>query len=321
VQLGTLRVAFRSNENEFAELRYFPPSAHLPPGTPVHYTVNCCNLNLDGPWLMDAIQAAQDKSYRGKRFAAGYYLTDHFGPPAHLVTQGTQIWLFARDFRPIIWPFVVKYLLTLHSIDQQMLHLKAAAIRLGNAATVLVGRGGSGKTVLLTQLCRSAAANFLANTHLLISDRTVIPVASTVRVRNDGIFGRIIRDRNLPPAVKKGEFLADPVTDLGWQSGTACPIRNICLLDYRAPDRRAIRELDRSVLLDYMENFSLALNIYGLREDVLDYLDGNVLSFSMQWTHMRDRLRRLVDECRCYYISCDATNANNLNVIRKLLDS
>jgi hypothetical protein len=319
ITLGSVHVAVRSNESPFAELQYFPASIRLPQTAPVHFTVNCCNLNVDGPWPLQDIRDAQDKTYRAGRFAAGYYLTDHFGPPAYLITQGTDLWIFASDFGSILWPFVVKYLLTAYSIDQQMLHLKAAAVSFGDSVTLLVGRGGTGKTVLLTQLCQKDCAQFLANTHVLVHDNTVVPIPSAMRVRNDVLFGPIIAARGLPAAIKSGEFLADPFMDLGWKIGTAGRARNICLLDYRAREKPVIREVEKEILFDYMENFSLALNIYGLREDVLDYLDSDVLRFSTEWSNMKNRLRRLVEQCCCYYISCDATDPQNLQAIHQKL--
>jgi hypothetical protein len=320
VSLGPLHMTIRSNEKPFTELHYFPEGMRLPQDAPTQYTVNCCNLNVDGPWPLQKIRNAQDKTYRAGRFSGGYYLTDHFGPPAYLITEGTQLWIFAPRFEPILWPFVVKLLLTTYSIDRQMLHLKAAAVSMATTATLLVGRGGTGKTVLLTRLCQEGGAQFLSNTHVLVQDEAVMPIPSAMRVRNDRLFAPLIAARGLPRAIKTDEFLADPFADLGWKIGTTAPLRNICLLDYRGRDRQVIREMDRNILFDYMETFSLALNIYGLREDVLDYLGGDVTQFSAEWSQMKTRLRALVDRCRCFYIRCDATDSDNLRTIRRLLD-
>src|SRR5262249_3008156 len=71
VRLGPLHIGIRSNENPFAELHYFPTSVRLPPGAPIHYRINCCNIGIDGPWPLQDIREARDKSYRGGRFAAG----------------------------------------------------------------------------------------------------------------------------------------------------------------------------------------------------------------------------------------------------------
>jgi hypothetical protein len=321
VQLGPLRVAIRSNEKPFTELQYFPARTRLARQESVNSTVNCCNLNIDGPWPLEALQSARDKTYRGGRFAAGYYLTDHFGPPAYLVTTGTDLWIFAPRFDAILWPFVVKLLLTTYSIDRRILHLKAAAVSFGNDVTLLVGRGGTGKTVLLTRLCQSGGAQFLANTHVLVAGETVMPVSSAMRVRNDSLFGPLIAARALPPAFKVGEFLVDPLNDLGWEIGSASRIRNICLLNYQGPAQRVIRSLEKNILFDYVENFSLALNIYGLREDMFDYLGADANRFSSEWSDMKSSLRDLVDRCNGYYISCDVTESRNLDAVRELLAS
>lgn len=319
VRLGSLNVAFHSNEASFSELHYFPRSVHLQRDAPVDYIVNCCNISIDGPWPIEAIQSATDRTYRGGRFASGYYLTDHFGLPAHLVTRGRELWIYAQEFKQILWPFVVKYLLTVHSIEVGSLHLKAAAVELNGAATLLVGRGGTGKTVMLTQMCIAGGARFLANTHILVRGTTLTPVLSAMRIRNDRVFGPLIVARGLPPAVKNGDYLADPCTDLGWSVGSARQVQNILLLDYQGPTRRMIKEVQREILYDYMENFSLAVNIYGLREDVLDYLQADVEQFSVEWSLMKSRLRELVDRCRCYHVSCDATDPHNLQSICSLL--
>jgi hypothetical protein len=320
VSLGTLRLAIRSNEEQFSELRYFPEGVTLPDDSPVHYSVNCCNLNVDGPWPLDALSRARDRTYRGGRFAGGYYLTDHFGPPAYIVTTGQQLWIFAERFEPILWPFVVKYLLTIHSLDEQLLHLKAACVAFDGAGTLLVGRGGSGKTVLLTQLCR-AGAKFLANTHALLRGQTVFAVPTSMRVRNDSLFEAVIAARKLTTGIKPGEYVADPIKDLLWETVATTDVRNICLVDYKGVRHCQIQELEADVLYEYMENFSLAVNLYGLKEDVFDYLGGDARRLAKEWAHMKTMLRSLVDRCRCHYVSADMMDAACLAELRKRLVS
>jgi hypothetical protein len=317
VRLGPLGIEIRSNEERFIGMRYFPHSSHAEDEIRASYTVSFCNLNVDAPWPLQMLLKEQDKTYRAKRFAAGYYITDHFGPPAYLVTRGTHYWIFGSDFEPIFWPYVVKFLLTLYSMQQEMLHLKAAGIAVDGAGTVLVGRGGGGKTVLLTRLCQRGA-QFLSNTHTLIDEQRMIAVPAAMRVRNDPLFAPMITARQLPTGLKAGEYLADPLADLDWRGVTVAPVRNVCLVDYRGPNRCDIREIDRDILFDYMEQFSLALNVYGLKEDILDHLGGDVTGFSDQMQRIRLRLRALVDRCSCYYVSCDATNDGNLAVVYDL---
>lgn len=318
VHLGPLRLEIRSNEAHFKELRYFPvahpPSAECRPD----HVLSFCNLDLDGPWSLEKLQKARDKGYRAKRFAMGFYLTDHFGPPAYLL-KDPAYWVFAKSFEQIVWPYFAKLLLTTYSMRAGMLHLKAGAIALDGAATLLVGRGGGGKTLLLTRLCQQGA-KFLSNTHVLIRDDTVIAVPTAMRVRADALFGPLIAERQLSEGIKEGEYVADPRVDFGWQSTDEAPLRNICLVDYRNPKQKIIRELDRRVLFDYMEHFGLALGAYyGLKEDLLDHAGGDVETFAHNWARMKEYLRATIERSRCYYLSCDAMDDPTLGEIVTLL--
>jgi hypothetical protein len=318
VSLGPVRIRIRSNEAQFGELRHFPESMHLPRNAPVHFTVNCCNLNQDGPWSVHDLEQARDRSYRAGRFAGGYYVTDHFGAPAYLVTRGKHLWIFARRFEPILWPYVVKLLLTTYALDEGFLHLKAAGVALGGVGTLLVGRGGSGKTVLVARLCETGAA-FLTNTHALVRDRTLFALPTAMRVRNDRLFGAAIASGKLAAGLKPDEYVMDPLVDLKWPSVDSAPIGNICLVDYRGAEQRVVRDLDADTLFNYMEHFSLAVNIYGIREDMFDHLGGDVQEFSDRWTEAKVQLRELISRCRRHYVSCDVMDDDNLRAVRDRL--
>ena len=318
VSLGPVRLRIRSNEAQFGELRHFPQSMHLPQDAPVHFTVNCCNLNQDGPWAIRELEQARDRSYRGGRFAGGYYVTDHFGAPAYLLTRGSHLWIFAQRFEPIVWPYVIKFLLTTYAVDEGLLHLKAAGVALEGAGTLLVGRGGSGKTVLVARLCQSGAA-FLTNTHALVRDRTLWGLPTAMRVRNDRLFGAAIATGKLAEGLKPGEYVMDPLVDLKWLHIHSAPIRNICLVDYRGTERQVVRDIDADTLFNYMEHFSLAVNIYGIREDLFDHLGGDVQKFSDRWRDAKVQLRELISDCRRHYVSCDVMDDDNLRAVRDKL--
>lgn len=324
IQLGPVRIDVRSNEPQFKGFRFFC-DAGLPnvPESALQeqpdFTLTLCNLRFDASsWPMQTLLTRYDRSYRGKKMSAGYYLTDHFGAPAFLVTRGTHYWIFAEDFEPILWPYAVKHLLTVYAMERNMLHLKAAGVSFGGQGALLVGRGGSGKTVLLTQLCRSGA-EFLSNTHALVDGRRLVGIATAMRVRPDKFFAPVILERDLPPSVKAGEYTADPLCDLDWASAQSVPLRTLCLLDYKPHAASVVRELDRRTMFNYMEQFALAINVYGLKEDILDHLGGDVHSFSQEMSRVRTQLQFLVEACDSYYVSCDAAEPRNLQVIRDLL--
>lgn len=317
VCLGPLRIDIRSNEEQFVGLRYFPAAA---PGErlPADYTLTFCNLAADGPWSHEAILREQDRHYRARRFAAGYYITDHFGPPAFLVTRGTCYWILGTQFEPIVWPYLAKLLLTLHSMANGLLHLKAAAVAVEGAGTLLVGRGGGGKTVLLTQLCQHGA-QFLSNTHSLIGNGLITAVPAVMRVRDDAMFGPMIRARGLRKGIKAGEYIADPLRDLGWRGSEVAALKNICLVDYRGNTECDVREMERGVLLEYMEQFSLALNVYGLKEDIFDFLHADVDAFASWVDSTKRSLRHAVEQSNAFHVSCDAMDPENLRKLQRIL--
>jgi hypothetical protein len=324
IHLGPVRIDIRSNEPEFKGFRFFPQPlasevSDAADGDEPDFALSLCNLNIDGPWPLPALESMRDVSYRAKRMSAGYYLTDHFGPPAYLVVRGHHYWIFAVDFEPILWPYAVKHLLTLYAIEHNMLHLKAAAVAIGGRGALLIGRGGSGKTVLLSRLC-GAGAQFLSNTHVLMDGQSLLGIRTNMRVRADEFFAPIIAARGLSAAVKAGEYTADPLSDLGWPSARSAPIRSVCLIDYKGTNRRTLQEIDRDTVFDYMEQFSLALNVYGLKEDILDALGGDIHRFSVEMSRMKTSLRELVNGSRCYYLSCDAADPQNLRAICALLE-
>jgi len=63
------------------------------------------------------------------------------------------------------------------------------------------------------------------------------------------------------------------------------------------------------------------VNVYGLKEDILDHLAGDVTEFSVQMQRMRVKLRALIDQCNCYYVSCDGTDHRNIAVVYDLFAS
>ena len=325
VRLGPVSVEICSNEPHFKGFRFFSESCAVDGsdsrwGEEPDFTLSLCNIGIDTPWPVQTLASIRDRSYRGKRLSVGYYLTDHFGAPAYLVTRGSRYWIFAEDFEGLLWPYAIKHLLTLYSIKQEMLHLKAAAVAVEGQGALLVGRGGSGKTVLMNHLCL-AGAEFLSNTHVFVDGLDIFGIRTGMRVRADEFFGPMIAARGLAPNVKAGEYTADPLADLGWRAVRSAPLGCVCLVDYRGVGTRMIREMSAEVMFDYMEQFALALNVYGLKEDVLDSFGGDVGRFSEEMSVMRARLRAVVDGARCYYLSCDAADSVNLRAIWEFLRS
>ncbi len=70
---------------------------------------------------------------------------------------------------------------------------------------------------------------------------------------------------------------------------------------------------------DYAEQFSLAINVYRLEEDLLDLYHGNYRQFSQVYRQMKIQLRRLIQQSRCYYISSNMLNTEYRDDLLALL--
>ncbi len=91
------------------------------------------------------------------------------------------------------------------------------------------------------------------------------------------------------------------------------------LIDYRGPTERILAPIEKRVLYEYLEQFSLPLNVYGLKEDLLDHLGGSVSDFALQVGRMKSKLHALVDHCNGYRVSCDTSDNKGLGALHDLL--
>lgn len=320
VRLGPVTFRFASNVERPPALQYFSAEARAPfRGEPTQFELWC--VSLEGGGLdPDYLRRHVDRSYRAARFLEGYYVTDHFGPPLYLVTRGHRYYVFGEHLEQVVWPYFVKYFLTLHALKRELLHVKAAALAVGPAGTLVVGRSNGGKSVFLIQMCRSGA-QFVTNTHALIKDGRASGVASTMRIRPGAWFSDLAGAVGTTPSLKSGELNLDPYQVLDAYRGDAVEVKNICLVDFRGAGCRTIEELPERDAYDYAEQFVLALNAYRLEEDLLDLYGNDFREFSRVYSAMKAQLRDLVGRCRRYYISCDMLEPRNREEVFALLSA
>lgn len=320
IQLGPVSFRLVSNVPDFTAQQYFSAATQRDyKGERADYELWCISL-LESELDQEYIVAHVDNTYRGNNFAAGYYVTDHFGPPAYLVTRGQRHYIFSEEFESIVWPYFVKRFLMLTSLENKSLHLKAAACSIGSAATLLLGRGGSGKTVFLTQLCLNGA-RFISNSHSIIKDGHVQGVASCIRIRPGPWHANLVRAAETWPSLRAGELIVDPLDVFLASRDAITPVRNILLLDYRCKGQHIIRPLSEQEVYNYAEQFSLAVNVYRLEEDLLDLYDGDYRQFSQVYSQMKAQLLSLVRHSTCYYISSDVLSSKFREEIFSLLSA
>lgn len=270
---------------------------------PVDFELWCLSCPPTG-FTTEDLRRWVDGSKRAASFAKGYYATDHFGPPVLLVTDGWRYVLFGEDLELVVWSYFVKYFLLRYSIDQSMLFLKGAAVSYGASCTLLLGRGGGGKTTLAAELARSGAS-FVTNSHALVAGNQLYGVATTMRVR-------------------KGELdaqeLVDPVTAIACVDYGPVPVDTICVVCYSGRRNCLTVELSREDAFAIAQQFALGLNVYRLEEDLLDFCAGSYPTFAQHYQAMLDQLGRLVSGARCFLVDAEATLPTTTSKLRKLFD-
>lgn len=304
VRLGPIHLRIVSNSRDFPAMQYFSRTAYV---TDQHeaepYELWCISLAV-GSVERDFISAHVDRTSRGASFRQGYYITDHFGEPIYLVTHGRSCFVFGENLERVVWPYFVKYFLLLYTVQDSSLFLKSAAFAVGSTGTLLIGRGGGGKTVFLTQLCRHGAS-FITNSHSIIKNNRITGVASAVRVRPGPWVSNVIQNISSAPGLVPGEIIIDPNDVFDTNNGNQVNAKNLCIIDYQGQDCHVIEELSEDEAYDCAEQFSLAINVYRLEEDLLDIYQGEYREFSTSYAQAKALLRNLIKRCHCYRIRSD----------------
>lgn len=110
----------------------------------VFYT---CSINSD---IYKKSLGYRSNTVRNDYFNKGYYVCDHFGRPINVVNEENITIIFGEDFSRIFWSYLVKYLMQIWSINNSALFVKCAAFSTNKKGTILIGCGGSGKTMINT---------------------------------------------------------------------------------------------------------------------------------------------------------------------------
>jgi hypothetical protein len=315
VDLNLVKVRICSNVEDFPAFAYFP--RYSAPDVPADYEVHCIDLDRD-PVRLDDIIGRTDATLRAKRFRAGYYLVHYFGEPAHLITVGRTFHVFGRALQRTVWPYFVKYILSIHAADNQLSHLKAAGFAYGGGATLLVGGNGSGKTVFLTQACLHGG-RFITNTHALLRDGVVYAVPTSIRIRRDPIFQPLIAGRDLVPHMEEGDYLTSPQSLFGDASQDSAPVRNLVIADFNARAAAGLEEIPPADAVAFTSQFGSALTVYGLKDDMLEHHGRDFHRFTAMVGDDDRRLNELAHSVRCYRANVDMTDEGQRDAVLKTL--
>jgi hypothetical protein len=320
IRLGPTSFRLVSNVEDFPALQYFSKTAREPyQNKKTAFELWCISLRKD-PIDKQYILSHIDRNYRGNSFSDGYYVTDHFGPCIYLVTKGQKFFVFGENLEHVVWPYFVKYFLMRHSIQDGSLFLKSAACAFGSKGTLLLGRGGSGKTVFLSSLCKYGA-QFVTNSHSIVKDGHIYGVASSLRVRPDAWWSNFTENVKKKPALKSGEIIIDPYDIFDSCADETVELHNLCIIDFKEPGYHFIEPLPELEAYNLAEQFSLSINVYRLEEDLLDFYGDDPWKFSDVYNEMKTLLWKAIRRSRCYYISSDLFEQKYRDEVIELLST
>ena len=210
------------------------------------------------------------------------------------------------------------YFLLIHTIKNESLFLKAAAFSFNSKATLFLGRGSSGKTVFLSGMCLNGA-KFISNSHAIVKNDEVYGIASAMRIRPQPWCEGFFNKSKIHPGIRQGEIIVDPFDMFKQDSQPSIQVANICILNFEGSHIHRIKKISHKVALSYAEQFSLGINVYRLEEYLLDLFKDDLNLFSEKYVLMKKRLKNLIENCTCYYMSTDILNKKNRDEVISLL--
>lgn len=272
-------------------------SCHIPGSTTPIINIYICHENDS---VFDCPQ-----SYREKIMRQGLFRGHHFGQPAGLKHMDDyNIAISHPDPGKIIWCYLIKYLLTLHSVRRDMLHIKGGAVALNGKSFLILGRGGSGKTEIINELCKNGAS-FMGNTHLLVDDQFAYGIKSNIRVRENG------RDIYVPvDQLHNGNVYG------GW-----LPIGGILWVNYRTDGQTIIKEIPVAEALPNLQWFAESVGNWELKEDIADYCNLDPFAFAAQINKINTMLNNLCTNNSIYFLNTDIFSADGFAKTISLLES
>lgn len=307
VDLGGCSVRFLLSEPAMRILDRFEQVA-VADGRVADFEVACCTPDVVPAELLVQITQATTRTARGRNLRRGYYATDNFGPPADLVSDGRRFVIIADDPEPVVWSYLVKYLLLRWSSTHESIFLKAAAVERDGHGVLLVARGGGGKTTMAMALA-ARGSGLIANSHVLIRDGVMTGVATAIRVREldpsdpSRTLERVVspQSMHLPSATR------------------SVPLSLVCLVARTEGSPSRVEHLQPEVAEAVLTSFALGLDVYRLEEDLLDHLGGDYELFARASQRIRARITEIAERFPVVRVDHDVLRTGGAEALAEML--
>lgn len=245
-------------------------------------------------------------TYREKIMEKGVYIGHHFGKKAKLhIKDKYNIYFCAEDYNRILWSYIVKYILTIFSLENDMLHLKAGLVEIAGRGILIVGRGGAGKTEMINYLC-SCGAQFISNTHVICKGRTAYGIKSNVRVRQGEKVEEYV---NIDKLIKlETRRRCDEICKVLW-------------INHANDGRMLIEKLSKEQMYQNMKQFSEAIATWELHEDVYDFYMSNPQIISKKLNEADEMIKNITSTSELYYVNGDIKNEKSAQKLWDFLNN
>lgn len=255
-------------------------------------------------WSENDCIIANFHKYREKIMQTGYYVGHHFGKPVFMnFLSDSKILLRCENPEKIIWCYVIKIVLTSVAHKRRMLHIKGSSFEYKGKAFLVLGRGGSGKTELLREMCKEGA-RLMGNTHVIIDGWKAIGVKSNIRIREFN------SERYLNIDMQKEMPLYDGWADIG----------ALLWVQYRSDGKNLIDKLNSHVLYHNMRWFSEAVGNWELKEDIADSVESDPVLFARYMEELDNLVKQLSITQSAYYLNLDVRSYEGKRKVIDLLD-
>lgn len=316
VRLGVSTICFRSNHN--LDALEIMSDKCLVESTDINYDFQIvfytCETNSD---IYKKSLEYRSSTVRNDYLNKGYYVCDHFGRPMNIVVENNTTIIFGEEFSRVYWSYLVKYLMQIWSLNNLALFVKCAAFSIDRKGTILIGCGGSGKTMINTHICANGA-QFITNSNGYIKDGKILGIGSKMRVRLNEYYKSLFDLSEMEKGFEHNELLIDPISVFDSDVNSWIPIHNIVIVNYRYGNKKMI-PISPELAYAYAQQFLLGINVYRLEEDILNYYHNDVSKFAECYLDMMSMLKQLVNSCNCYLADVDIANKDVCNHFMEML--
>lgn len=317
-QLGPIKIKLHVPRENFPALAYFCDDQCF---SSPDYELTVIEHESELPEIKHAMMSGSTPDFRSRKFQKGQYLLHHRGAPLLKISanSGKSILISGATASTAVWSYFLKYFASHYCLSHPFVHLKASAIcDRHNNVSLLIGRSGGGKSVLMHQLMARGFL-FLSNTHTLLRQGCAYGMLTAIRVRSGTVFDEHLQTSRAAAHEETGEFLIRPQDIFGNDSIVKSgKVTNIIFADYGGP-AYGIHPMEDSICLDLLRNFSLAMNVYGLKEDTLEWLSHDIQAFSYLCQQENSALSQICGNSKSYSVNIDANDGAKMDELANIL--